>query len=120
MQNAHLGGRSAWAWAIDWTDDMIINHSSRAVKSEKRQSAHPLAAQLAARLNAGAHERCAACLNWIDRRQTGAVAVYMPYDLRPQVAYVICKRCARAVNGTPAQQNELTRKVETYLDGGAK
>jgi hypothetical protein len=70
--------------------------------------------------NAGAHERCAACLGWIDRRQTGAVAVYMPYDLRPPLAYVICKRCARAINGTPEQQTELTRKVETYLDGSAK
>jgi hypothetical protein len=103
----------------------IKPHSERAVNLQFSQSTqpttpHPLAATLAARLNAGAHERCAACLNWIVRKQTGAVAVYMPHDLRPHVAYVICKRCARAVNGTPVQQNELTRKVETYLDGGAK
>jgi hypothetical protein len=117
MQNAH---RRAFCVGIDWTDSMIINHSSHTVKRGELQSAHPLAATLAARLNAGAHERCAACLSWIDRRQTGAVAVYMPHDLRPHVAYVICKRCARAINGTPAQQNELTRKVEFYLDGGAK
>jgi hypothetical protein len=99
---------------------MTIPYSPPAVKCEKPQSAHPLAAQLAARLNAGAYERCAACLNWIDRRLTGAIAVYMPHDLRPRIAYAICKRCARAVNGTPEQQNELTRKIETYLDGGAK
>ena len=103
----------------------IKPHSERAVNLQFSQSTqpttpHPLAATLAARLNAGAHERCAACLGWIDRRQTGAVAVYMPYDLRPPLAYVICKRCARAINGTPEQQTELTRKVETYLDGSAK
>jgi hypothetical protein len=71
-------------------------------------------------LNAGAHERCAACLNWVDRKHTGAVAVYMPHDLRPRIAYAICKRCARSIDGTPEQQTELTRKVETYLDGSAK
>ncbi len=111
MQNAH---RRAFCVGIDWTDKMILHHSNRAVNLQFSQStqpsAHPLAATLAARLNAGAHERCAACLSWIDRRQTGGVAVYMPHDLRPHVA----------INGTPAQQNELTRKVENYLDGGAK
>lgn len=82
-------------------------------------TAHPLAAQLAARLNAGAHERCASCLNWTDKKHTGAVAVYMPHAGRPHTGYVLCKRCAKLSTGTPDQQAELTKQVETYLDGSA-
>lgn len=81
---------------------------------------HPLVAQLAARLNAGAHERCASCLNWSDKKHCGAVAVYVPYDGRPHMGYVLCKRCAKLTTGTPDQQAELTKRIETYLDGGVE
>ena len=78
---------------------------------------HPLVAQLAARLNAGAHERCASCLNWSDKKHCGAVAVYVPYDGRPHVGYVLCKRCVRGTNVSAEQQADLTKLIEIYLDG---
>ncbi len=49
-----------------------------------------------------------------------AVAVYVPYDGRPHMGYVLCKRCAKLTTGTLEQQASLTKRVELYLDGGAE
>lgn len=106
----------------------IISHTNSAVKSAvylqstpcAPSQPHPLAVNLAARMNAGAHERCPACLNWIAKKQVGAIAIYVPHDQRPQVAYALCRRCASAINGAAQQQSALTRKIESYLDGVVK
>ena len=81
------------------------------------QQHRPLAESLSDRLRAGAYERCPSCLAWVSQKQTKLNCVYVPHDGRPPVAYPLCSKCARAVNGSPAEQRALTDRVELYLDG---
>lgn len=90
--------------------------------SDKRTTVNPqhlaLVSALAARLHAGAYERCACCLSWADHKTVKAVSLYLPKDDRLPVAYAICKRCARQLLASPEQALTLTHKIETYLNGG--
>lgn len=92
--------------------------------SDKRTAVNPkhfaLVSALAARLHAGAYERCACCLSWADHKTVKAVSLYLPKDGRQPVAYAICKRCARQLLASPEQALTLTHKIETYLNGGAE
>ena len=96
-----------------------LHHAPSAVKEPRPLSPHPLIAALAAHLRVGAHERCAHCLSWTDIKGVAALALFTPHYGGQQVAYCLCKRCARLTRGTPDQQQELTRRVEQYLIGGA-
>ena len=91
--------------------------------SDKRTTVNPkhlaLVSALAARLHAGAYERCACCLSWADHKTVEAVSLYLPNDGRQPVAYAICKRCARQLFASPEQALTLTAQVETYLIDGA-
>lgn len=92
----------------------IINHRVSHVNPQHLA----LVSALAARLHAGAYERCACCLSWADHKTVKAVSLYLPKDDRQPVAYAICKRCARQLLASPEQALTLTHKIETYLDGG--
>lgn len=89
----------------------------REVNGPKKESAKDLekVSKLQARMMAGAFERCASCLDWIDRKRAHVVALFVPFDGSESIAYVVCKRCWRDSEKSEEANKAFVERVETYL-----
>lgn len=74
----------------------------------------PPVAALSAKIDAGAFVRCPSCYNWCNRNKIQHVALYVPHDGRPPVAYAICRHCW---NKFADEQSDMIARIESYLDG---
>ena len=90
----------------------MVTKNNRIVKSIVAAVLH-----LRTRLQSGAYERCACCLNWFTGK--GGVAVHIPFGGGDPVPYCLCSRCAKRAEASEESKTEVIDKAHAYLYGGA-
>ena len=72
---------------------------------------------LRTRLQSGAYERCACCLNWFTG--SGSVCVHIPLDGSTPTPYCLCQRCSNKATSSEQAKDAVIEKAHAYLRGGA-